>query len=282
MDSSYDLANLPKGQQMLWRMIRTQEFWIIQQLVPLGFWALFTMVYRINFTPIAAIILGATLIVQIYLHEVGHLNVLRSQKIESKIWWLFPFGAAAGGINPEEDKKTFGLNQGIFTSYALAGIFINTMLVILGTLLRHYEVRFLMMVGNALIITGFCSIIPNLLPVWQVDGAFAFRAIFGSAGKKGSKILTLMISIIAVSAMAITFRFIPKDPGFLGILEKIYFRIGWTVVPTLLVIGVWKKRKESLANPLPGKPMAFWQCLGFTLLILVMFYIPTWAAFGSP
>lgn len=267
-------SRIPKGQDQIWWLIRHQEFWLIQELAPLGMWALCIFAFRSITTPMAVVIMAGTLIIHIYAHELAHASVLKRNGITTKIWWLFPLGAVAGGITKEEDAKSFLLPQWTFAIYALAGVSVNVLLIIAGLVLKTSTSPILATVGVGLTLNGSLSVILNLLPVWQVDGTFAFKAIMGSIGDKNSKIVATLMTIVAIGMVLAVFVFkTPSVPGWLGYLEVGVFNIGWIVPPILLAVGIIRQRKTHVDNPLPGIKMTHWQASLQMLLFLAMFYM---------
>lgn len=271
-------GRIPKGQDQIWWLIRHQEFWLIQELAPLGIWAICIFAFRSLYSPLTVVVVAGTLVVHIYAHELAHASILRRNGITTKIWWLFPLGAVAGGVTKEEDAKSFMLPQWTFALYALAGVVVNTLLIIAGLILKTSGSPLVVTIGIGLILNGSLSVILNLLPIWQVDGTFAFKAIIGSIGDAASKTLALFLVFIAVGLTFAVFALNPPSiQGWLGYVEVAIFNSGWIVPPVLLAIGVIRQRKNHIDNPLPGTKMELWQACLQVLLFLAMFYMSIFA-----
>lgn len=265
---------IPKGQDQIWWLIRHQEFWLVQELAPLGMWALCILVFRSIYDPVAVVIMAGTLVVHIYAHELAHASVLKRNGIVTKIWWLFPLGAVAGGITKEEDAKSFSLPQWTFALYALAGVIVNTLLIIAGLVLKTSSSHTVAIIGVGLILNGALSVILNLLPIWQVDGTFAFKAIIGSIGDTASIKLTRFFVFLAICVTLVVFAFNPPPiAGWLGYLQIAILNLGWIAPPVLLAVGVARQRKKHLESPLPGTKMDLWQASLQTILFLAIFYM---------
>lgn len=272
-----------KNDGFLWGMIRTFSPWYLQVLdvavVWLVYFGIVVLIARLH--PVGAAILAATFIVQIYLHECGHALVYKLNGLKTAIWFI-PIGAVAGGITPEEDAKTYEWPNWILGWATLAGVIVNTLLIILGACLRTVPNIYVFIVAVGLIMNGAVSVVMNLLPIWQVDGSVAMHSAFGSLNHAGDKAIVVIMSAftVGITAVALAFPHIPVEWAIFGGATPTIYIIAWIIFPIMLAIATFSAYSKWKNEPIRAKPMTWAQAFTQEVLFLALFAFSMIALFG--
>jgi Zn-dependent protease len=264
----------PRGMDYVWRLIDKEGSWWMQAISPALFLALLTICCWLPLRNFGrSFSLGLALVLQVFIHELGHLFVFRQNGIRSRIWWLFPLGAAAAPVNREENRKSDSLPWNTVAWLLQAGIMANVAVMVIGSLLRGVSVQWLAEFGGNLLTAGGVLAISNLIPVGKLDGSLLFHVIFSSLQEKddarvarGFAAILVLVILAAVVSIA-----------WLGLAERIvafFIRTGWFVVFALIAAGIW--HRQGMDNPAyaaSSQAMTRRQALVHILYYIALLYI---------
>lgn len=231
---------IPKGQDFIWWLINKEGGVWTQRVSPL----LFLFVYGFCFwLPLRNMSettsLSLALLIQMYLHELGHAFVFTDAGIKNRIWWLFPLGAVAAPINKDENARSDELPWWTIAWLLQAGPTMNVILMFVGALLKQVEaLPWIASFGQSLLYTGGLLAVSNLLPVWQLDASHLFKTLFSSLKKEDDIKLAWAISIVMGGAIMLAF-WSAGTIGVWGILIVLVTRLGWFITIPLVAGGAW-------------------------------------------
>ncbi len=271
-----------KDDSFLWGLIMRQNTWYYQTLGVVGIWAIFFVPFVFGVHPIGAAILAGTFIVHIYLHECGHAAVYKANGLKTHIWFVFPMGAIAGGITPEEDAKTYGWPNWTLGWATLAGTMVNTGLILLGIWLRTVPNVYAYVISVGLIMNGAVSVVLNLLPVWQVDGNVVMHSAFGSLDHVGDRAITTIMSIftVIIVAIALVFPRVPVSWAVFGGATPAVYITAWIIFPIALAVSTHSAYIKLKDEPIRPLPMSWAQAFTQELLFVTLFAFSMISLFG--
>lgn len=271
-----------KMEKFTWWMVDHSKWWPIQALAPFAVWGIYIIINHLAMTPLTALIFGYAFLMNIFLHEMGHAFLYRKNGLKTKIWWLFPFGAAAGGETVEEDDRSYTFPMWNLGWIALAGVIVNTILIAIGIFLMSVTNIFIYATGFALILNGAIAILFNLFPIAQIDGGLLFKCIVSSLDEQGSWVIAAIVTIVAIAILVVAFTSpaaLPVWAIFHGAAVTVYI-IGWTALSATMAIALLVGRKRLNGNPVNEKKMTFLQALALTLVAVFIFYFSLIVTFG--
>ena len=238
----------PRGQEFIWWLIAKEGNVWIQWISPFLFLFTFAVCCWLPLRNAGeAFSLSLALLLQMYLHEMGHLFVFRRNGIRSRVWWLFPLGAVAAPINREENKKSDLLSWWKIAWLLQAGITVNVGLMGVGFLLRAQPVPWLANFGENLLYNGGILAISNLIPLWQLDGSLLYNVIFSSLKEKDD--IRVSLILVGVLALAIFAAFWSTNQlGFWQLVITFFKHLGWFVVLIIIATGIW--HRQGMDNPM--------------------------------
>jgi len=238
-----DLARgLPRSKGLVWWLIEKEGAWWIQGLSPMLFLFLFTVCFWLPLRDAGkALSLGFALILQMYLHELGHLFVFRQNRIRSRVWWLFPLGAVAAPVSLEENAKNDALPWGSIAWLLQAGVTLNVGMMCVGSMLQTVPIRWLADFGGDMLLAGGILVISNLIPLWKLDGSLLYHVIFSSLKEKEDIRVALGLLTAMVLAILAAFWSI-SQLGFWELVVAFFRRMGWFVVIPVIATGIWHRQ----------------------------------------
>lgn len=265
---------LPRGRDSVWWLIEKEGAGWIQGVSPILFLIFFTVCCWLPLRDAGrAASMGLALTLQMFFHELGHLFVFRQNRIQSRIWWLFPLGAVAAPINLEAKAKSDLLPWGSIAWLLQAGITINVGVMGIGSLLQTSSLRWLSGFGGNLLLAGGILAISNLIPLWRLDGSLLYHVIFSSLKEKDDKRLALGLVAVLVLAVLAAFWSIGQL-GFWEMILAFFRRMGWFLVFGLIATGIW--HRQGMDNPAyaaSAQAMTRRQAVIHILLYIALLYI---------
>jgi Zn-dependent protease len=217
--------------------------------------------------------LALALVLQVFIHELGHLFVFRQNGIRSRIWWLFPLGAAAAPVDREENRKSDSLPWNTVAWLLQAGIMANVALMAAGSLLRGVSVEWLAGFGGNLLTAGGVLAISNLIPVGKLDGSMLYLVIFSSLKEKDDARVAGGLGVILILAVLAA---VVSIAG-LGVADRIVafiLRMGWFAVFAFIAAGVWHRQgMDNPAHSASAQAMTRRQALVHILYYIALLYI---------
>ncbi len=231
---------IPKGQNFIWWLIKKEGGIWTQRVSPLLFFFVYGACFWLPIRNIEETVsLSLALLIQMYLHELGHAFVFTNAGIKNRIWWLFPLGAVATPIDKDENARSDKLPWWTIAWLLQAGPTMNVILMIVGFYLQH--ITFLPWVGSFgqnLLYTGGLLAISNLLPVWQLDASHLFKTLFSSLKKEDDIKLAWVLILVLVGIVALAF-WSAGSIGFWDLLIVLVTRLSWLIVIPIVAGGVW-------------------------------------------
>ncbi len=262
------------GKDSVWRLIEKERAGWIQALSPALFLLLFSACCWIPLRDAGrAFSLGLALTLQMFAHELGHLFVFRQNGIRSRIWWLFPLGAAAAPVDPAEGRKSDLLPWNTMAWMLQAGIMANVVFMLIGSLLRGASTGWPARFGADLLLAGGVLAIFNLIPLGKLDGGSLFHVIFSSLQEKDDRRVALGLAavlILAVLAAAGSLAWL----GFGDLIVAFFLRTGWFAIFALIAAGIW--HRQGMDNPAyasSAQVMTRRQALVHILYYIALLYI---------
>gem|GEM_PF-1226251 len=264
----------PQRKDSVWRLIEKEGAGWMQALSPALFLLLFFGCCWLALRDAGrALSLGSALILQMYFHELGHLFVFRRNGIRSRIWWLFPLGAAAAPVDREEKRRSDGLPWNSVAWLLQAGIMANGAGMLAGSLLRSASTGWPSHFGGDLLTAGGVLAISNLIPLGKLDGGLLFHVIFSSLQEKDDVRVAwglAAILILAVLAAVVSIAWL----GFADLIIAFFLRTGWFVVFGLIATGIWHRQgMDNPAHAESAQAMTRRQALVHILYYVALLYI---------
>jgi Zn-dependent protease len=264
----------PRRMDLVWRLIEKEGGGWIQALSPVLFLALVTVCCWFPMRDFGrAFSLALALVLQVFIHELGHLFVFRQNGIRSRIWWLFPMGAAAVPVSREENRKSDSLPWNTVAWMLQAGIMANVALMVAGSLLRGVSVEWLAEFGGNLLTAGGVLAISNLIPVGKLDGSMLYLVIFSSLKERDDARVAWGLGVILILAVLAA---VVSIAG-LGVADRIVafiLRMGWFAVFAFIAAGVWHRQgMDNPAHSASAQAMTRRQALVHILYYIALLYI---------
>ncbi|MBN2084520.1 MAG: hypothetical protein JW748_04795 [Anaerolineales bacterium] len=264
----------PGAKDPVWRLIEKVGAWWIQAFSPALFLAFF---FGCCWLPLRdagrALSLGSALVLQMYIHELGHLFVFRQNGIRSRIWWLFPLGAAAAPVDRAEKRKSEALPWNDVAWLLQAGIMANVACMLAGSLLRSASTGWPAGFGGDLLTAGGVLAISNLIPLGKLDGGLLFHVIFSSLQEKDDVRVArglAAILILAVLAAVVSIAWL----GLGELIVAFFVRSGWFAVFALIAAGIWHRQgMDDPAHAGSAQAMTRRQALVHILYYIALLYI---------
>lgn len=192
---------------------------------------------------------AAALIAMLFVHEMGHVLEIRRQGMKATAPVFIPFMGAA--IFQRQHPTTALKQAEIGIAGPIAGtIGATAAFVLYGA--THNDVFLL----AALL--GFFLNLLNLLPVWQLDGAWILAPVspwfqvFGLAAIAGSvfvfhfaSVLLIIVAVLGIQTMLAGFRN-AKNPYYTSVPASARLALGASWLGLVLYLGVMSLQTESL------------------------------------
>jgi Zn-dependent protease len=244
--------------------------WISPFLFVLAFWALCWLPLR---DPARAFLLSLALVLQMFLHELGHHLVFRAAGIRTRVWWLFPVGAVAAPVDVGEKAKTDRLPWNTVAWMLQAGVTLNVAAMLAGYWIQTSPAGTLSAFGGFLLLTGGILGISNLIPVWKLDGSLLFLALFSSLKEKDDRRLAAGLAAFLLLAVLAGVW----SAGRLGLwpLALAFLRhTGWLLIFALVAAGVWHRQgMDDPAYSASAQAMTRRQAVLHVLLYVALLYL---------
>lgn len=269
------IPKIPKGQDFIWWLINKEGGVWTQRLSPLLFFVFYGFCFWLSLRNLGETIsLSLALLVQMYLHELGHAFVFTDAGIKNRIWWLFPLGAVAAPINREENARSDELPWWTIAWLLQAGPTMNVILMFVGILLKQMVVHpWITSFGQSLLYTGGLLAVSNLLPIWQLDASHLFKTLFSSLKKEDDIKLAWAISIVMGGAIMLAF-WSAGTIGVWGILIVLVTRLGWFITIPLVAGGAWHHQgMDNDAYALSHQAMTKRQVVIQVLWYIILLYL---------
>jgi Zn-dependent protease len=264
----------PRGKDSVWRLIEKERAGWIQALSPALFLLLFSACCWIPLRDAGrAFSLGLALTLQMFVHELGHLFVFRQNGIRSRIWWLFPLGAAAAPVDPVESRKSDLLPWNTVAWLLQAGIMANVVFMLIGSLLHGAFRGWAAGFGADLLMAGGVLAIFNLIPLGKLDGGSLFHVIFSSLQEKDDLRVALGLAAVLILAVLAAVGSIAWL-GFGDLIVAFFLRAGWFAAFALIAAGIW--HRQGMDNPAyaeSAQAMTRRQALVHILYYIALLYI---------
>jgi Zn-dependent protease len=263
-----------RGADFVWRIIALERAAWIQALSPLMFLALFTACCWLPLRDLGlAFGLSLALLLQMLFHELGHLFVFRRNGIRSRIWWLFPLGAAAAPVDRDENRKSDSLPWNAVAWLLQAGVMANVLLMAAGSLMRGALPGWAARFGGNLLMAGGILAISNLIPIAKLDGGLLFHVIFSSLKEKDDRRVAAGLAALLAAAVLLAAGSIAwLDLG--DLISAFFLRSGWFVVFAVIAAGIWHRQgMDDPAYSASAQAMSRRQALVHILGYIALLYI---------
>ncbi len=235
-------GTIPGGQDLIWWLIVREGRPWMQWISPVLFILFFGGCFWLSFRNVdAALSLGLALVMQMYLHEMGHHLIFKGLSIRSHVWWLFPLGAVAAPVDKEENEKSDRLPWWSIAWVLQGGITVNLVLMCAGMVLQRITSGWPAMFGKDLLYTGGILAITNLIPFWQLDGSLLYHVIFSSLKEDDDT----RVALAVIGGMSLTGLAAFWTTGKLGLWQVIMDfveHIGWFVALLVIATGIWHRQ----------------------------------------